>query len=90
MLIVEKKISISEKRLRPNELFKEVPKDAFAFFKGNGNLYSIRFGVRDDAKAISSVYEDAYGKNYISPVVYDIKGLETHIEAKNNFWFVSF
>jgi len=58
------------------------------FVAKNGNEYGLRFGNPKDAKAISMIFKEIYGNEYIFPLVYDINLLKSALSDKSNFWFV--
>jgi len=58
------------------------------FVAKNGNEYGLRFGNPNDAKAISMIFKEIYGNEYIFPLVYDTNLLKSALADKNNFWFV--
>ncbi|MFX0038721.1 MAG: hypothetical protein ACFFCY_10645 [Promethearchaeota archaeon] len=58
------------------------------FVANDGTEYGLRFGNANDAKAISSIFKEIYGYNYVNPLVYDIELLKKELKKENNFWFV--
>ena len=58
------------------------------FVANNGDKYGLRFGKPNDAKAISSIFKEIYGYDYVNPLVYNIELLKKDLVKKNNYWFV--
>ena len=58
------------------------------FVANNGDKYGLRFGKPNDAKAISSIFKEIYGYDYVNPLVYNSELLKKDLVKKNNYWFV--
>ncbi len=58
------------------------------FLAKDGSEYGLRFGNVNDAEAISSIFKEIYGYEYVNPLVYDIELLKKELKKENNFWFV--
>ena len=58
------------------------------FISRNGKEYGLRFGIPNDANAISMMFKEIYGYKYINPLVYDVDYIKQEIRKPNNFWLV--
>jgi hypothetical protein len=58
------------------------------FVSTKGDEFGLRFGEPKDAKDISMMYQEAYGYDYVHPVVYDLNHLKKELADKNHYWFV--
>jgi hypothetical protein len=58
------------------------------FISHDGDEYGLRFGLPQDAKAISNLFKEIYGYNYAYPLIYNIDHLKKELSKKSNYWFV--
>jgi len=58
------------------------------FLSREGQEFGLRLATPDDAKALSMIFKEVYGYEYIKPYVYNAELLKRELLEKNSFWFV--